>query len=508
MEPPIKHFNFVMITNQNRNCKKSIKIKNITHFFKLCKILLIFIYQGFKGLLIASSVKGITYKILVIVETRFWLVYNVINKLLRFIWRMNGENVAKVCIIKCDSYDKEKVKDAVDFAFRELEIERLFKEGENILLKPNLLSSKTPDKAVTTHPEVFRGVALAMQNCKVNLSYGDSPAAESPSKAQRICGIEEVANELSIPEADFVTPINRDFPEGVLVRKFQLVKAAEDTDGIISICKFKTHALTRFTGAMKNQFGLIPGTLKAQDHVRFPDVTSFTQMLTDLNNCVKPRLYVMDAIVGMEGNGPANGTPRHMGMIIISDDPVAMDSVCVGLMGLDYKTILSVMTGAKCGLGIADHDKINLCLIEDAPKNNKETTSNVQGNAPSSIQRTVIWDVASKMIPLLALRDFQNAMDGGSALTFASTFLGPLVKKAILNRPVIVHENCTKCKLCVRVCPVKPKAIEFSNKKQKIVYHYSRCIRCFCCQELCPHAAIVVKKAPLHFLLGNKKKSK
>jgi len=387
----------------------------------------------------------------------------------------------KVCVIRCDSYNRDQVQQAIDKAFKEFGAEDLFRSDEKILLKPNLLASKTPDKAVTTHPEVFRAVAVALGRCRVKLSYGDSPATDSLEKAGKICGIEEVANELSIPQADFITPVHCDYMQGDLARQFQFVKAVSDNDGIVSISKFKTHALTRFTGAMKNQFGLVPGTLKAKDHVRFPTEQAFTQMIADLNKCVRPRLFVMDAIVG---NGPMNGTPRALDMLFVSDDPVALDSVCVGIMGLDYRSISIVKTGERNGIGIADPAKIEFCLIE-----------NVDGIM------TVRWDMANKMIPLLRIPDFNNSVKAVSAISLMNTFLGPVTKKIIINRPTIIPDKCTKCRHCIQVCPLDPKAIEFSEKKQKIVYHYERCIRCFCCQELCPHAAIEVKKAPLSFIL-------
>ncbi len=390
----------------------------------------------------------------------------------------------KVCIIRCDSYDRNQVQEAIVTVFQEFGAERYFQPNEKILLKPNLLSAKTPDKAVTTHPEVFRAVASVLQGYHVNLSYGDSPGFDTTDKAEKICGIEEVADELSIPKADFTNAVQRDFPQGVLVRKFQFVKAIDDTDGIISICKFKTHALTRFTGAMKNQFGLIPGILKAKEHVRFPTEQTFTQMIADLNGCIRPRLFVMDGIVGMEGNGPANGTPRLLGLLMVSDDPVALDSVCIGMIGLDHAKVPLTTNAQASGTGIADPARIDLCLIE--------TRDGAQ---------SVRWDKADKMIPLLKIPDFINAVTEDSAMTRLTTRLGPLAKQILLNRPTVIHSKCTKCKRCVQVCPVEPKAIEFSASKQKIIYHYSRCIRCFCCQELCPYAAIVVKKAPLSFFM-------
>jgi len=207
-------------------------------------------------------------------------------------------------------------------------------------------------------------------------------------------------------------------------------------------------------------------------------------MLADLNRCEKARLYVMDAIIGMEGNGPAGGTPKQIGLIIVSDDPVALDSVCVSMIGLDYKTVKMISAGEKSGLGIADLNKIELTYYKEKENGFEEKTG-----------------LASEMIDELKISDFKNATSGSSTISILNNLAGPLAKKVILNRPVVDYNKCTKCKVCVKACPVEPKAIEFDEKEQKIKYHYSKCIRCFCCQELCPFSAIEVKKAPLGFLL-------
>ncbi|MHB8964014.1 MAG: DUF362 domain-containing protein [Saccharofermentanales bacterium] len=392
--------------------------------------------------------------------------------------------MAKVCIVKCGGYNRETVEKAVAAALDELDASRFFSPGEKILLKPNMLSAKTPEMAVTTHPEVMRGAAVALRRYGVSLSYGDSPATDSPERAARVCGNQEVMDGLGIPLADFKNSFVREFPEGDFVKRFTLVQAVADSDGIVNVCKFKTHALTRFTGSLKNLFGLIPGFLKAKDHVRFPDEILFTYMLTDLNRCIGARLHIMDAVIGMEGNGPANGTPRALHMIIASTDPVALDSVCVAIMGSDYRTFPIIVAGAERGLGVADPSRIELSLIQDPDQ-------------PAATRRAP----AAELVPELAVRDFRHAVKGHPGLGMLNTPVGTFLKKAVINRPVVIPENCTKCQVCVRMCPVEPKAISFSQKHQRIEYRYERCIRCFCCQELCPSAAIRVEKAPLHFLL-------
>jgi len=392
--------------------------------------------------------------------------------------------MAEVLIIECKNYHDGNPQRAIRAAFEELNVSTIFSDGEKILLKPNLLSAKNPERAVTTHPKIFAGVAEQLINYNLKLSYGDSPATDSPSKAAKICGIEKEALKLGIKQADFEGSYDIDFTQGKIAKRFKFVNAVRDNDGIVSICKFKTHALTRFTGAVKNQFGLIPGLVKAKDHVKFQSEKDFTMMLTDLNLYLLPRLYVMDAVVGMEGNGPAAGNPREIGLILISTDPVALDSVCVTIMGLDNMQIPFIRAGKEAGLGEADLSKIQIIRMTAHEK-----------------KYMVFRGVAEEMLKSMIIKDFKNSLPGKSSISLLNSFAAPIAKKIILNRPVIIQDNCIRCKKCVEVCPVDPKAIYFSKEKNKIKYHYEKCIRCFCCQETCPYDAIEVKKAPLGFLV-------
>jgi uncharacterized protein (DUF362 family)/Pyruvate/2-oxoacid:ferredoxin oxidoreductase delta subunit len=394
--------------------------------------------------------------------------------------------MTKVCIVHCADYNPERVDTAMKLLLDELGIQALFSPGEKILLKPNLLSAHPPKDCATTHPQVFASVARFLSDRDCILSYGDSPAMDSPRKASRVCGMEEVANRLNIRPADFENSYVQEFSKGIVAKRFTLVNAIRENDGIVNICKFKSHAMTRFTGAMKNQFGLVPGLLKAKDHVNFADPRKFAGMITDLNRCVNARLHVVDAIMGMEGNGPANGKPRSIGLILASTDPVALDSVCVTLIGLDNKDIDTIVLGERHGVGVSDLDRIELTVIHPAKDGDQ-----------FSLER----GIAKQLLPPMVIRDFENALNGHSGMKLLGTFLGTAAKRVILNRPVVRQEKCTRCKVCVGICPVDPKAIFYSKKKNRIQYRYQDCIRCFCCQETCPYGAIEVKKAPLGFLL-------
>lgn len=388
--------------------------------------------------------------------------------------------MSEVFVIRCKDYSEKNVKAAFEILFSRKEVRDIFHSGENILLKPNLLAAKEPEKAVTTHPEVFLQAAASLLKAGVNVSYGDCPATDSTQKALRISGIKDAAEKLGIKEADFTGSFETDYPEGKIAKKFRFVNAVRDTDAVVSIAKFKTHALTRFTGAVKNQFGLVPGLLKAKDHVRYPNEKDFADMLCDLNKCLSPGFYIMDAVTGMEGNGPAAGTPRDIGYIMASKDPVALDSVCIMMTGLDSMSVRTIRAGHESGLGTGDKSKIEIIILDEGDE--------VRGSA-------------DKIIDSLVIPDFKNSLPGNSSIELLNSFAAPVVKKLIMNRPYILHDLCTRCKKCIEVCPVEPKAVFYSPKKRRIKYSYEKCIRCFCCQETCPFSAIDVRKAPLWFLM-------
>lgn len=259
---------------------------------------------------------------------------------------------ATVALVRCDSYEDSAVYGAVGRALDLLGgADRFVRDGERIMLKPNFLVGATPDKAVNTHPAVFSAAARHLQAAGAKLSYGDSPGFGNALAAARKIGIARVAEELGVAYADFAEGRQVSFAEGELIKQFTIASAVLDADGLVTLPKFKTHALTRMTGAVKNQFGCIPGMLKGEFHMRMPDIERFAQMLVDLNRLLQPRLAIMDGIVGMQGNGPRGGDPRHVGAIIVSDDLVAVDATVCRIMNLDPALVGTVTYGTAWGLG-------------------------------------------------------------------------------------------------------------------------------------------------------------
>ena len=210
-----------------------------------------------------------------------------------------------VALVRCEDYDETRVFEAVGRGLALLGgAEQFVRAEERILLKANLLAGADPDKVVTTHPAVFKAAALHLRAAGAQISYGDSPGLGRPDAVAKRAGLAQVAEEMGIPMADFTVGETVSFPEGQLLRQFNIAKGALDCDGLVSLPKMKAHQLTRFTGAVKNQFGCIPGLLKGEFHARMSDMDRFARMLVDLNLFLKPRLYIMDGIMAFDLDSP------------------------------------------------------------------------------------------------------------------------------------------------------------------------------------------------------------
>ncbi len=382
---------------------------------------------------------------------------------------------AKVALVRCETYETDAVHDAVG---RGLELlggaERFMEAHERILLKPNLLVASAPEASVTTHPSVLAAVARHLRAAGAHLSYGDSPGFGRGEGAAKRGGLQAVAEEMDIPFADFAQGSTVSFPEGKLIKQFTIANGVLEADGLVSLSKLKSHGLTRMTGAVKNQFGCVPGMLKGEFHARMPDIDRFSQMLVDLNCLLAPRLYIMDGIVAMEGNGPRNGDPRPMNVLLFSDDPVALDATVCRMMNLNPELVGTVTYGQEFGLG-------------------------------SYTDVEIVGDPLESFVA----KDFVVNRSAGST-TGGSGRLSRLMNRFATPKPVILHDKCTACGTCVKVCPVDPKAVDWTTDngaKDKIppAHDYDLCIRCYCCQELCPERAIEVKTPLLGRLIHREK---
>lgn len=400
---------------------------------------------------------------------------------------------SKVALVSCGSYEQDKVDAAVRKAIYLLGgFEEIFSDSvdgkaqtlgnakscfalgtqaitkeSRLVLKPNLLAKNPPEKACTTHPAVFAAVGkLLQEDGYMNLKYGDSPGNPviKPEKIADECGLKEVADRLGIPFGNFEEGIEVELPEGRVADKFVICKEVVETDGVINVCKMKTHQLERITGAVKNTFGCVFGINKASSHARFSTAETFAKMIGDLNNLVMPKLHVMDGIVAMEGNGPQNGTPKHMGVILASTDPVAIDGLFCHLVDLKPELVPTNVAAAEQGVGTYK----DMVVVTEDGEITPEEAAGRYGDKDFNVQRG---------------KEYKGQLQ-------AVRFLVPFLTK----KPVVRESKCIGCGICVDSCPVEGKAIHVNVTA---FYDYDKCIKCYCCQEMCPEDAITVKKSLL-----------
>ncbi len=326
-----------------------------------------------------------------------------------------------------------------------------FRPGQTVLLKPNLLAPQHPDRAVTTHPLLVETVAKLCAARGLRVSIGDSPGAGIVKLEQlwEITGMTAAARNSGATLVALET-LGGTLQPHAQVRDILISNAVAQFDHIINLPKLKTHSLTLMTGAVKNLFGLIPGAFKAEVHRRAPNSTMMMRAIRALPELVRPTLTVMDAVVGMEGNGPLNGQPRHLGVLLAGTSPCAVDAVAARMAGfpvaqLDYLD------------GLPEHGAHVAC----------------GGDA-----------IVALAPPFVMPRTFRLNALPAPLLSLAS--------RLATIRPEFTA-RCRACGICVKACPAE--ALTLHNGRLQFDRH--RCFSCFCCQELCPHDAVDFRRSLL-----------
>jgi len=361
---------------------------------------------------------------------------------------------SSVSIVKCPNYDENKVLSGLRRSIDLIGgIQTFVKKGHHVLLKPNLLYGKSPEKAVTTHPAIVKGVIEIVREAGGVPFIGDSPSIGSLMKAAEKAGIKAVADEMKCPLVEFNRPVLPPNGKGKIFKQLEIDQTVLEADVIINLPKWKTHVQMLLTLGVKNLFGCIPGPRKALWHLKAgEDRKTFAQILVDLYQVIQPSLTLLDGIVGMEGNGPNSGRPIPLGLILASGDSLSLDQIVCDLLGISRKSLLTNRVAFEQGLG---KDKIDVVgeRVEDVKISNFQfpTLSQMDWNLPG--------------------------------------FLTEALKNAFTSRPFIEEERCKACDRCEEICP--PKAL--ARKGKDLIFDYEQCIRCFCCVEVCPEGAISIK---------------
>jgi len=364
-----------------------------------------------------------------------------------------------VFLSKIEEYDAEKIKAELKRSFDALGIDIASYKGKRVVVKPNLVMKKSPESAATTHPAVLDSLLSIFDEHGISPVIAESPggvySASRLGGVYRACGIEAVAKKHGAALNYDVSHREMAYAGGKTTKKFEVITPIADADVIFDLCKLKSHSLTVMSGAVKNFYGVVPGIIKFEMHAAYPDVKDFSSMICDLASfmCEKEIIAVTDAIIGMEGEGPTGGEPVKIGSLLVSKSPFSSDVVSAHILGIDPMSVPII----------------------------RESVS--RGYVPGSASEiSVIGDLEGAAVKSFKLSSSHKK----TALGF---FSNGRMGKLFMPRP-FVTSKCRGCGECASSCPAHTISIEGGKAKIKP----DACIRCYCCQELCPFVAIKVRR--------------
>jgi uncharacterized protein (DUF362 family) len=314
--------------------------------------------------------------------------------------------------------------------------------GKNVLLKPNLLTDRKPEQAVTTHPEFVRHVIRWLKGQGAHVIVGDSPASTANLKnVWELSGLRVVCEEEGVKLISLEQAGVKSFTVDGF--SFAVAQPVLDADYVLNLPKLKSHAFTLLTAGVKNIYGVLPGYSKTLLHRQYPKPLEFGRLIATIWTVIPPSFTLVDGIVGLEGQGPANGTPVALGFIAGSENPFALDRALCSLLKIDEHRV-PYLTGE-------------------------------QGRRYTCVGDTIT--VKSFEIP-----------SGTHILNVLPKALVKRLGQIVWVRPAFSDAACIRCGKCVKACPVK--ALTLEDALRPPVLEAKLCISCCCCHEVCPADAI------------------
>lgn len=371
---------------------------------------------------------------------------------------------SRAAVFRCASYDPEAIFRHLGYCLTEASWGRsVVKAGDAVFVKPNLCLPHRPDEGITTHPVVLEQLVRLLLDLGARVTIGDNPIGKSDKgiieRIWDMSGIREVALRYGcklsmLDAAGFETKeVERDGKRMEYLISREFIQA----DVAINVPKLKTHALTGMTGAIKNLYGIIPGRSKVKLHGFAPAVPDFAKVLCQVYSHRIPELTVMDGILGLEGDGPgARGVARPIGLLIVGNDGVLVDSLASSVIGFHPEDIATTVEAARRGLGVIQSNQVEWhgvadldeCVVPDYVK-------------PSTMIRATDSEVIRKLFEIARFK----------------------VR--------IEPDACDACSKCRQNCPVG--AIKRPERDtDKFVITPERCVQCLCCLEVCPSGAVTV----------------
>ena len=373
----------------------------------------------------------------------------------------------KVAIQSVPAYDGEMIRrgliQACDFLGG---LASIIRPRSRVFVKINHLSPPSPpEENIVTHPVFTKELLRLLLDIGCRVTVGDDIQSKEKD-GFRISGYRKVCADLGVPLVNLKETGFRAIPcRGQVLDKAYISPLVLDSNFLINLPKLKTHSFTAFTGAVKNLYGIIPHGLRCRYHREYADSEIFGRMLVDIFSCAPPHLNIMDAIQGMEGEGPSAGSSKDIGLILASTDTVALDAVATTITGLDPMKVLTTKNAAERGLGTAQMEEI---------------------------------EILGEEIQNMVIRDFkQSAVAFGLIQKKIPAFLHAFVQGQLVLVPRVLPKKCTDCRECVDICP--KGAVDVVKEKAKI--DKPQCISCMCCHEVCRYHAVKLGQKPFGRLL-------
>lgn len=371
--------------------------------------------------------------------------------------------MSRCAVLKADSYNADEIYNIVKKHFELHGIENDIPKNARVVIKPNLLSDKEAYFSINTNP----AFVFAIIRCLKDIGVNDITVADCPGGSVLLfTQMQEVYRRAEYDSLAEHVKLNLDFEssdihgsQDFVNKKFNIINTIKNADYLINVPKLKTHSMTGITAGVKNLFGCIPGLQKPAFHARYPKTDDFSNMLVELAATVNPDFTIVDAVDVMEGNGPANGTKRHLGVTFSSKDVFSLDAFIAEKMQVSASMVKTLAAAEKKGFAaeeieaVGDTDfRIDRPLELPAPL--KEKTSGKKLTATFKIMLDRIDERFFKIYPQM-------------------------------------NDKCILCRKCVTTCPMHALSIE----NNKVVLNKKDCIGCLCCDEICPQGAVdTVKK--------------
>ncbi|MDY0187147.1 MAG: DUF362 domain-containing protein [Syntrophus sp. (in: bacteria)] len=348
-------------------------------------------------------------------------------------------------MIRKSSYRYETLKPLV-FAMLDRFGGQNLSARSRVLIKPNLMTYAAPEQALLTHPLVIKAVAQYVLERGARPLIADSPALGSFGRILQESGISEALAPLNVECRPFQESLKIDIgpPFGFI----DIAREAIESDFVINLPKLKTHRQMILTLGVKNLFGCIVGYRKPEWHMRTGvNHPLFARLLVQIYQRISPAVTILDGILALEGEGPGKrGVPKEIGLLIGSDNALAIDRTVCRILELEPEAIPVLKTAGERG------------LLEE----------------PLSLDGR-LEPVRSFALPRAV-----------PSLLYGPRILQRFLRLYFLPRPVAELDRCRHCGACWDICPAKA----INGGVRPLKFNYDQCIRCFCCVEVCPHGAL------------------